>query len=104
MSVIGKDDKNRIWFKSDWFLSDITEAIDFKVENHTILWWPWFRLVATVPYNRDFHGPAAAYPTPKYFNQTIGWYESLKGASMAMETLLILRGIREIDPLSGEVR
>lgn len=108
MSVIGKDAKGRIWFKSDWFLSDVTDAIDFKVENESFLWWKWFKLVATVPYNKDFHGEIKnpngyGVLTPKYFEQTIGWYKTLQSASLAMENLMALRGIQEINPYSGTV-
>lgn len=107
MSVIGKDGKGRIWFKSDWFLSDVTDAIDFKVVNRSFLWWKWFKLIATVPYNKEFHGdvknPSTGYTyTPKYYDQIIGWYTTLQSASLAMEGLMALRGIQEINPFSGK--
>jgi hypothetical protein len=105
MSVLGKDDKGRVWFKSDWYLSDITEAIDFKVTNESFLWSKWFKLVATVPYNKEFHGTmrnSNGYEySPKYYDQTIGWYKSLQQASMALENLMPLLGIHEISPIDG---
>lgn len=111
MSVIGKDEKGRIWFKSDWFLSDITDAVDFKVADESFLWRKWFKLTAVVPYNSDLHGfvwesdgRGERYKvTPKYFDQIIGWYKSLQQASMVLESLMVLR-VREMSLIDGSFK
>ena len=110
MSILGKDQKGRIWFKSDWFLSDITDAIDFFVVDDSFLWYRWVKLCAKVPFNKDFHG--AQYRgnghggteeyTPKYYDQIIGWYRSVPQASLALENLMPLLGIQEISPIDGQ--
>lgn len=108
MSVIGRDNKNRIWFKSDWFLSDVTDAIKFYVEDCCFLWSRWFCLYAKVPYNQELHGiikDSNGYQkNPKYYDLKIGWYKTLSSASMAMESLMIVKGIEEINPLDGSTK
>ena len=106
MSILGKDQKGRIWFKSDFFLSDITDAIDFSVVDDSFLWYRWVKLIAKVPYNKDFHGilkNSNGYEySPKYYDQIIGWYKSVQQASMALENLMPLLGIQEISPIDGQ--
>ncbi len=110
MSTIGKDEKGRIWFKSDWYLSDITEAIDFKVSDDSFLFWSCYRLVAVVPYNINVHGEVRKMNdygryipyVPQYFQQTIGWYKNIQTASNALEALMVLKGIKEMNFLDGK--
>lgn len=104
-SVVGKDGNNRIWFKSDWCLTDITGAVNFYVQDESFLWSKWLRIFATVPYNKSLHGTVKNSQghvyEPALYNVTIGWYNTIQQASMAMEQLMPLLGILEINPLDG---
>lgn len=101
--VIGKDPEGRVWFKSDQCLTDITEATDFYVQQ--VGWWrkKW-QLVAVYikrpAYFRDNVNQRAYVPALTE-EKVLGEYEKGTSASLALEELMRLRGIKEIDPLQG---
>ena len=101
MFVIGKDPQGRIWFKSDQCLSDITDAQDFYVQK--VGWWnkEW-QLVAVfikrAAYFRDNVNQRAYVPALTE-EKVLGTYKKESAASLALEELMRLRGIKELDPL-----
>jgi hypothetical protein len=100
LTSIGKDPNGRIWFKSDRFLVDITEASSFHVEVKQ----GWFKdkkwlLIATLTkraaYYRDEPNKRGFVPAITE-DKIIGEYTKELSASLALEQVMTLKEIQEI--------
>ncbi len=102
-AVIGKDPNGRIWFKSDHTLTDITDAKDFYVQQ-TGWWKKKWRLCAVfvkrASYYRDNENNRGYVPAITE-EQELGIYDRPQAASLALECLMNLKQITEIDPITG---
>ena len=100
MSIIGVDSEGRVWFKSDQNLTDITDAVDFHVRAYGV-WKKKYYLIATIvnrpAYYRDAENQRGYVP-PITESKTIGVYEKQSSISNALDNVMRLKEIREIDP------
>lgn len=100
-AVVGKDKEERYWFKSDQRLTEVTDCFDFQVVEDG--WWQkrWklygFRMAAKAYYNQ-FVGNVPA----KIEEKLLGTYKSERDASMALEQVMMVKEITEIDPLTKQ--
>lgn len=104
-AIIGKDPNGRYWFKSDYALTDITDARDFYVEQEGIWRWKKWRLTAVFvkrdAYYRDNENKRGFTPAIEN-HEVLGYYDRPNAASMALEQLMRIKEIVEIDPLTGK--
>lgn len=93
MNTLGKDKDGRIWFKSDQHITDITDAYDFTVASSAYfgLWGRTWTLEAKFP-NKD-----TSWNAPKFIYKTLGEYETAFKASLALDQIVTLKGIKPYD-------
>lgn len=106
-STTGKDPEGRYWFKSDLFLTDITDAVDFKVVTVGAWRWKRYELVAKFVLRPGYYRDAEnkrGYVPPITETKVIGRYEKISSASYALDAVMRLREIREISSdLDGSI-
>ena len=101
-STIGKDEEGRYWFKSDCYLTDVTDAHEFYVEATGLFTWKKWLLYASVVkrpgYYRDDENKRGYVP-PIIETKQLGEYPTQAKASFALDQLMRLKKIREVDLL-----
>jgi hypothetical protein len=98
--ILGKDPQGRCWFKSDQYLTDITDSTFFYVKK--VGWWrQYWHLIAVIvkrpAYYRDNVNMRGYVPAVTE-EKVLGHYDKEISASLAMEELMRLKGITQIDP------
>jgi hypothetical protein len=92
-AIVGRDEEGRIWFKSNKSIIEITKAIDFYVESRSWfgLWGRKWYLVARYIEHKYSDGMC------DYNHVDLGEYTAASTASLALEKVMAVRGIKEID-------
>lgn len=103
-SILGKDPQGRYWFKSDQRLTDITDASSFYVQHSGWFKKTWELMAVYMKraaYYRDNVAMRGFVPAITE-HVSLGFFDRHNAASMALEQLMHIKEIREIDPLTGK--
>ena len=101
LSQLLRDENDRYWFKSEFRLTDITDAYEFHVEEKGMWSWKTWNLIARFivrPAYYRFPETKRGYQAPVVKEKIIGTYHERTKAVYGMDTLTTFRGMNfEID-------
>lgn len=89
LSILAKDEQNGIWFKSDQYLTEITDAFFFYVTKS------WFREKYTLWARQEvrYYSYVSARWETKNRDFKIGIYRTAPSASIALEEVMKFKNI-----------
>lgn len=101
MTIVGKDSQGKYWCKTDSRLTDVTDCYDFQVVESGIWTKKWTLYGLRIEVKGYYSSYGGTIPDKIEWKQ-LGVYKSERDASMALEQVMAVKEITEIDPLTKQ--